>query len=353
MSATADSDMSIREWLERRAGGRVKLPASLVDQLEDHLLNVSNISEVQQILDLGDGGICLVYESLFDTEAGESPDKLHTALLAKWSSSVSPSADTSPRKTSVEMSGKDAGVGAGHTRTTTMKEDLARLGFTSGAQQTAFDVSLNNGTVHEEAEVAGEEWGKDPVTTEAGVARRKAKTGDSLPELLSSNNGHGVVDLLNGLVREYTVRGRQAEANVITKTLTALLEIFGTDMKAVVEYLKAYRRKYRGRGLPYELDVALVIKGMKSTDTSSLREDVGAYKKTMDLLSKKVDGLTSRLDQLASKVSTLERRGANTPGQGGGPPSTYKCPKCGITGDHWASKCPLKKEKPEVIEVEE
>ena len=64
-------------------------------------------------------------------------------------------------------------------RTSQMTKDLETYGFESGTRQTALDVSLNNGTVHDEAEVDGEEWGKDAVTTAAGIARRKAKTGES------------------------------------------------------------------------------------------------------------------------------------------------------------------------------
>ena len=64
--------------------------------------------------------------------------------------------------------------------------------------------------------MVGEEWGKDPVTTEAGIARRKAKTGDSMPELITAGNGPGVIELLTSLVREYNSRGMTAEASAIT-----------------------------------------------------------------------------------------------------------------------------------------
>ena len=81
---------------------------------------------------------------------------------------------------------------------------------------------------------------------------------------------------------------------------------------------------------------------MKSTDTSALREELNQQKETVKSLSKQVSSLVSRIDQLASKVTQPGSNGGG--GDKRGPPSTYKCARCGVAGDHWVSKCPLKNE---------
>jgi hypothetical protein len=345
MQDDEDNDLSVREFLERRGGRGVKLPTALVDKLEDHIQNVLEIQEVQDLVDLGDDGLVDVYNAMFENTE-EDPSGMYVSLIRKWSNGAPasfPSPNATRNKTDVGSGLGPVSVGPRSSQKTVMLKDLERLGFSSPAQQTAFDISLNNGTVHEEAEVVGEEWGKDPVTTEAGIARRKAKTGDSFPELLIAGNGPGILELFSCLVREYTLRGKTAEANAITSFQTCLLEIFGADYKAIVEYLKAYRRKYRGRGIPVELDISLVVKGMKSTDTSALREELNQQKEQVKSLSKQLASLVSRLDQLSSKVAQSNSNGGGG-GDKRGPPPTYKCARCGVAGDHWVSKCPLKNE---------
>ena len=297
----------------------------------------------------GDGGIVDIYE-----QTVEGPrDEFVVKLLTRWSktyasvSNPNPSPPQTRSQSNEAQKVSDTGskvILPSDARATTMSKDLAILGFTSGAQQTAFDVYLNNGTVHEESEVVGEEWGKDPVTTEAGIARRKAKTGDSMPELLTAGNAIGVIDLMTSLVREYTSRGKTAEASAITTFQTSMMEVFGADNKAMIEYMKAYRRKYRGRGFPVDLDTALVVKGLKSTDAGSL---VSSVKQEADALKKQVEALVSTVSTMKSRIDRVESKVNSTKPAGKGPPADYKCGKCGVIGDHWASKCPLKKEPKE------
>ena len=343
---SAADTRSIREFLEGRGGGRAKLPRTLVSVLEDHVLNVLEFTTAQEIIDLGEGALAEIYATM----AGEDAEDYVVQLLRRWSKPyAAPPHPSLPNTRSQTNATFDAEKGAvavkkpAGARATTMAADLIKLGFTSGTQQTAFDVSINNGNVCEEAEVAGEEWGKDPVTTEAGIARRKAKTGDSMPELITAGNGSGVIELLTSLVREYNSRGMTAEASAITTFQTSMLEVYGTDHKAMLEYLRSYRRKYRGRSFPVDLDVALVIKGLKSTDASSvmasMRQENDSLKKQVEALVSSVSNVKSRMDRVENKVNS----GLQTP-KGKGPPATYKCNICGVAGDHWASKCPQKKE---------
>ena len=89
--------------------------------------------------------------------------------------------------------------------------------------------------------------------------------------------------------------------------------------------------------------VALVIKGLKSTDASSvmasMRQENDSLKKQVEALVSSVSNVKSRMDRVENKVNS----GLQTP-KGKGPPATYKCNICGVAGDHWASKCPQKKE---------
>ena len=333
------SIITVREYLSRSVPSRGVLPTAVQDVLEDYLLNTLNILDGVQAEALGAEGLAGVYAEA----VGDGFSPALAALVKRWASPVPVGAVAglfSPSR-GVNASGvteKARSVRKADPRTSQMTKDLEKFGFESGARQTALDVSLNNGTVHDEAEVDGEEWGEDAVTTAAGIARRKAKTGESMPELLAKGDGPGIIDLITNLVREYNTRGMNKEAMALTSFMTCMMEVFGSDYKSLVEYLKAYRRKYRGRGVPVDLDIALVIKGMKSSDSSALKEEVASVKKSYDALNKKVDSLTSRLDKATTTIAELQRK-QPTPGKS--VPESYKCSKCGANGDHWTNKCPL------------
>ena len=351
MSDAGDDDevhlMTVREFLARPVTGRGVLPNAVQDVLEDYLLNTLTILDGVQVEALGADGLAAVYAEA----VGERVSQALVGVVKRWA--TPPPADNAAALFFPQR-GTDAQGGAerakatkkANPRTSQMNKDLEKLGFDSGARQTAFDVSLNNGTVHEEAEVEGEEWGKDAVTTAAGIARRKAKTGESMPELLAKGDGPGIIDLMTNLVREYNLRGMNREAMALTSFMTCMMEVFGSDYKSLVEYLKSYRRKYRGRGVPVDLDIALVIKGMKSNDSSALKEELAVVKKSNDALGKKLDALTSRFDSLKSSLDEIKRKGGQS-GREGKIPPTYKCNKCNAIGEHWTNQCPVAKEKKE------
>lgn len=250
--------LTVREYLSRTVPTRGTLPTAVQDALEDYLLNTLNILDGAQVEALGAEGLASVYaEAIGD---GHSPALV--GIVKRWATPVTHAAVAgllSPSR-GIAASGltdKTKSTRKADPRTSQMTKDLEKYGFDSGTRQTALDVSLNNGTVHDEAEVDGEEWGKDAVTTAAGIARRKAKTGESMPELLAKGDGPGIIDLITNLVREYNSRGMNKEAMALTSFMTSMMEVFGSDYKSLVEYLKSYRRKYRGRGVPVDLDIAL------------------------------------------------------------------------------------------------
>ena len=82
---------------------------------------------------------------------------------------------------------------------------------------------------------------------------------------------------------------------------------------------------------------------MRVRDSSSA---ISALRQEFDSQKSKIETLTRECRDLKSTVGRLENKVNNsTSGRdraGGGPPATYKCNKCGVIGDHWVSKCPLK-----------
>ena len=96
MSAEEIEAMTLREWLERRGGRGAKLSNDLVDRLEDYILNVSNLSSVQEVLDLGDDGIVDIFLAMMGADNEEDPGVAFVSkTLRKWASSE-PAALPSP-----------------------------------------------------------------------------------------------------------------------------------------------------------------------------------------------------------------------------------------------------------------
>ena len=133
------------------------------------------------------------------------------------------------------------------------------------------------------------------------------------------------------LIREYNGMDCSAEAKVLTNFWVQTQETFGTDSKGLIEYMKAYRRKYRGRGLPEPLDVALVLKSMKTTDTSAMREDVSRLKAKLEESTKSVGELKSKLSNLEAGFNQLKTKvnNSNSGAPPKGVPADYRCTHCG------------------------
>jgi hypothetical protein len=221
--------ITVREYLSRSVPSRGALPTTVQDVLEDYLLNTLNILDGVQAEALGAEGLAQVYAEA----VGEGRSPALVGIVKRWASpapSVAAAGLFSPARGTPASGGTEKAKSArkADPRTSQMTKDLEKYGFESGTRQTALDVSLNNGTVHDEAEVEGEEWGKDAVTTAAGIARRKAKTGESMPELLAKGDGPGIIDLITNLVREYNSRGMNKEAMALTSFMTSMMEVYGS-----------------------------------------------------------------------------------------------------------------------------
>ena len=102
-------------------------------------------------------------------------------------------------------------------------------------------------------------------------------------------------------------------------------------------------RKYRGRALPVELDVALVVKGMKSTDLSAVRAEAKTLAARVTKLETALEGFSGFKEQLRSLKGRVEKAesGRSSEDSKKGARDKHVCTTCGETG-HWENKCPSK-----------
>ena len=150
MSDAGDDDevhlMTVREFLARPVTGRGVLPNAVQDVLEDYLLNTLTILDGVQVEALGADGLAAVYAEA----VGDRVSQALVGVVKRWA--TPPPADNAAGLLFPQR-GTDAQGGAerakatkkANPRTSQMNKDLEKLGFDSGARQTAFDVSLNNG----------------------------------------------------------------------------------------------------------------------------------------------------------------------------------------------------------------
>lgn len=348
----SDSDQSIAEYLAGPGGGGAFLPPNVALPLNDALENVCGFQFAKQVQGLDAPTLVAIYNDHVPEEDRSAVAKL---FIERWLSDA-PAQKRPVQPKDVQKPGPKVDKGAdddddeepadlpasGDSRDEQKKSDLKMMGLKKGAQLTALDVSIYTGRMQTIADVVGEAYGKDAVSTVVGNLRRKEKQGDTFNELLDKGDTQGLGDLMHNLIREYNCAGSMAEAKVITSFWGETCETFGVDSKGLCTYLRAYRRKWRGRAFPLALDPALVIKTMKQTDASSLREEVSKISKAFDALSKSHNELKSKVGTLETSVQQLKTKvgsgSGNSSGKGG--IAEHKCSHCGVIGEHWSNRCP-------------
>ena len=226
-----------------------------------------------------------------------------------------------------------------------MKKDELAMGL-SAKRITALIASVYCGSIVEEEEIIDEKYGSDPSTYSVVMIKRKAKTGEMFMELMAAKDHVGLQELFANLISSYNERGCTGEISVLTAMKTELDDVFAGDPKSFLEYIRRYVKKYRGRAFP-------VIKGIKTNDTTSLRESVDAVKKSVTSMQSKVDSLNDKLQQFDKIVKKIPLSNFTKTREGGGAgsdrqvPSTFKCRHCGEVGAHWSNLCPTLAEKKE------
>ena len=249
----SDSDQSIAEYLAGPGGGGAFLPPNVASSLNDALVNVCGFQFAKQVQGLDAPTLVAIYN---DNVPEEDRSTVAKIFIERWASDApaqkrpvqpkdvqkqSPKAD----KVADDDDEDDSAFGPmGDSLDEQLKGDLKMLGLRTGAQLTALDVSIFTGRMQTPADVAGEAYGKDAVSTAVGILKRKEKQGDSLNELLDKGDDAGIGDLMHNLIREYNVAGKMSEAKAITTFWGETCETFGSDTKGKITYLRAYRRKW-------------------------------------------------------------------------------------------------------------
>ena len=108
------------------------------------------------------------------------------------------------------------------------------------------------------------------------------------------------------------------EVTILTAARTEMDDIFQGDAKAKLAYMIRYRKKHRGLAFPVPIDLPLVIKGFKSSDTSSLCGEIASFKTQMTKMETQMASLKTSDDNLRNAIAELRRGNNNTNGGGGG-----------------------------------
>ena len=331
--------MSARDFLSTPKPSGRSLPDSLVNLLSD-FLDAQEIVEGEVVRALAVEDFVAMYN-----EAADAPSEFTRALLCAWVRDDPVVADRSGNEGNGDAQGGNRlrnippptslvnRAGDQQTR----DESAMNL---SGKEITALDASFHCGSLVDVAEIEDEKYGSDPATTAIAIAKRKAKSGDTLPELLTKGDANGVRELLTVLIRDHNLLGMPSQVSVLTAFKTETDDVYGDDAKGWLEYIRRYRKKYRGRAFPVSIDYALVIKGLKAADNSSLREQMLSLKKELDEARKLAKEAFVACEKLKGQVASIKGGPRHTSGDRP-VPENFKCKKCGVVGDHWTDRCPL------------
>jgi hypothetical protein len=208
----------------------------------------------------------------------------------------------------------------------------------------ALSGALEMGHVLETHEIEGENYGGDPRAY--AVVKAATKYDDSTySKLLAAGKLRELSSLVTDLARDYASAGHAQQAVLISSWWTETQVGFKGDDKAMLFYLKAYRRSYAGRGFPVNWDERMAVRSRNEARTHEgptlSREDIAKIVRTETAsltqdnvtLSREVKRLSNRPAEKAKprendSIEPKESRLKKT-----------KCYKCGKKG-HLARDCP-------------
>lgn len=345
--------------------GRSVFPRKLVEPVADFIYHTLEIKNIEEVIDFGSDGM----ESVINEVCENPPPPLVKSALQWLMSKDEPEASSSstttakPKPMAAPKKGgkgiafafesedeEDGGSVMGEPKVvmSSMEErDSARLRL-SGAQITALYRSCFQGQIVTDDEVEGVPYGSDCTLTD--WARKLKKTDiEPLPALLKKRDYGPVKDHFVALIREYNDNGMTQEVTIITTFITAAEEMFQGDDKALCAYIEAYMKLYKGRSFIKEVDLRLVVKSLRSTGVSQIRQEMKAMTEELKAAKKAVeavDQLKAAVRTMQISVQTLEQKvKANKPGAPPGPGGGdeggegKKCGYCNETG-HFFRNCP-------------
>ena len=149
-----DSDQPLSEYLAQPGGGGAVLPSKIQQALHDALANALDVKSAQEVQGFGPEVFVGLYEATVDEE-----DYLpaYAKIIERWAGNAPPQKRPVSNPTDAKAAeGKSKGAvdddddlaslrgggpGGTETKFDLMNADLAKMGFTTGMQGTAFDAT--------------------------------------------------------------------------------------------------------------------------------------------------------------------------------------------------------------------
>ena len=337
MEPDANTSTTIDEYLDLVRGG-IRLPSSIKEKTSTYITNTLAISSGEEVQDLGADMFLEVVEAAWGAEVPEPLSK----MLRKWFESPVTKAKAISLKESATPTPKDEGAffdaflgeGAASGVNTDLESDMKAMNL-SGAQIKALALSIETGQVHTEYDVIDMTYGADPRLCD--IAKQRRKTGlESLSKILDAKDVRAMNVHFATLIRDLNAEGKTSEVSVITAWLMESQEVFANDEAAMISYVRAYLRRFRGRAFPQKFEFALFAKSITSSVRSGgLSDDQKETLKAAKKAAQEMEALKQRVTSMADQIKTLKNASSN---QGG--PAKNACHYCGMLG-HIATNCKL------------
>ena len=133
-------------------------------------------------------------------------------------------------------------------------------------------------------------------------------------------------DTFATLIRDLNAEGKASEVSVITAWLMESQEVFANDETAMIAYVRAYLRRFRGRAFPQKFEFALFAKSiMSSMRSGGLSEDQKETLKSAKKATQEIESLKQKVTSLTDQVKAIKNNSSNQSG-----PSKNACHFCGM-----------------------
>ena len=322
------------------------LPSKSVTSLAEHLVDVAGIDNVKDI-ELSE----LVVDARAawaDSYDGQELPPIVERRIRKWIGDV-PKAKALTSSRSAPADGQDVqedgidlptlfGLESPPARDVqTLAQDKIAQGL-SGVRIIQLAYALELGRVPAEGEVVGTCYIKgDPRLSPMAKTQRKAGVATLTSILASSDPRYALESHISSLTREYAERSMITEASLLTQWWSETSAVTSDD-KALVEYIKEYFKKYRGRGLPVAVDVIISARinsslsgGVSDAQLKDLAKAVKEAKNEAAEAKREAAETRRELNRMRNNRTTGSDQESKGP----------KCHHCGKFG-HIARNCPEK-----------
>ena len=123
------------------------------------------------------------------------------------------------------------------------------------------------------------------------------------------------------------------EASIVTAFLVEMQQLFRLDHPAMIEYLRLYLRRYKGRAFPTKLDFSIYAQAMSvNAGKAQLSDEQKAAIKAGKESAGKIEALTAKLNSLTQSIADMKKS------KGDEEKKKKTCNICGKPG-HFAVNC--------------